>query len=282
MKKMKLYTSVAAALLFATTAIAQPKATGETVGNIEMTDIDGNSFSLYDYLDQGYTVVIDVSATWCGPCWMFHNTHTMEKLYEKYGPEGTVTAGKIMPIFLEGDPDTDEADIEGTGSSTQGNWKEGSSYHIVDAPSFDYYLNALYQPGTMYINYPSFWVICPDRKIKLSQEGSGGAITESGIVALAEGCSPTNINEVVDAKSISIYPNPANDHINIAYTASASSKATLTITSITGQVLHNEDFNMINGSQSKAVNIEQLPSGMYIVTLGTDSGELIRRKITKR
>jgi hypothetical protein len=32
------------------------------------------SYSLYSYLDQGYTVFLDVSATWCGPCWNYHLT----------------------------------------------------------------------------------------------------------------------------------------------------------------------------------------------------------------
>ena len=29
------------------------------------TDLNGNVHNLYTYLDAGYTVVVDVSATWC-------------------------------------------------------------------------------------------------------------------------------------------------------------------------------------------------------------------------
>jgi len=281
MKRLNLYTGIIAASLFATTAIAQPKPAGETVGDIAMTDIEGNSFSLYGYLEAGYTVVIDVSATWCGPCWAFHSTHTLEKVYEKYGPEGTVTPGKIMPIFLEGDPDTHMADIEGTTSSTQGNWKEGSSYHIVDAPNFPYYLNALYKSGTTSISFPSFWVICPDKKIVFSQEGASG-ISESKLVTLSGECSPTDINNVVADNSVSIYPNPASDRIKIGYTASKAAKATLTVTSITGQVLYSEGFSMTVGSQYKEINIEPYASGIYVVTLSTDSGDIIRKKVSKK
>jgi len=40
---------------------------GSVVNNFTLTDINGNSHSLFNYLDQGKFVVIDVSATWCGP-----------------------------------------------------------------------------------------------------------------------------------------------------------------------------------------------------------------------
>ena len=34
-----------------------------------VTDQFGEVHNLYNYLDEGYTVILDVSATWCGPCW---------------------------------------------------------------------------------------------------------------------------------------------------------------------------------------------------------------------
>ena len=67
------------------------------------TDIDGNVWNLYDLLDDGYTVIVDVSATWCGPCWSYHETGALEDVYATYGPDDTK---EIMVLWIEGDPNT--------------------------------------------------------------------------------------------------------------------------------------------------------------------------------
>ena len=47
---------------------------GSTAPNWTLTDIDGTTHSLYNYLDSGYVVFIDFSAVWCPPCWSYHNS----------------------------------------------------------------------------------------------------------------------------------------------------------------------------------------------------------------
>ena len=65
-------------------------ADGSTAPDYTANDINGNSYSLYaDYLDKGTPVLIDVSATWCGPCWSYHVGHTLKDLYNLYGPDAS-------------------------------------------------------------------------------------------------------------------------------------------------------------------------------------------------
>ena len=89
-----------------------------TAPDFNVTDLDGNTHQLYaDILDQGLIAVIDVSATWCGPCWSYHESGVLEDLYDTYGPDGT---NELRVFFIEGDDGTTQADLEGTGPSTAG------------------------------------------------------------------------------------------------------------------------------------------------------------------
>jgi thiol-disulfide isomerase/thioredoxin len=65
MKKALLLMVVA--VMSSTMSFAQLPA-GSFGQDFTITDQFGVSHNLYNYLDQGYTVYVDVSATWCGPC----------------------------------------------------------------------------------------------------------------------------------------------------------------------------------------------------------------------
>src|SRR5690606_27460594 len=99
---------------------------------------------------------IDISATWCGPCWNYHSSHALADLYESYGPGGS---DEVVVLFIEGDPTTSVSSIYGVNvpsdqSSTQGNWTVGSPYPIIDSGAIAdlYDINA----------FPTIFRICPD------------------------------------------------------------------------------------------------------------------------
>lgn len=127
-------------------------ADGSLAPDFTATDINGNTHHLQEYLDQGKTVVLYISATWCGPCWQFHNRHILSDVYGAFGQGGSED---VVVLYVEGDGGTTQADLEGTGPNTQGNWIEGTPYPIID--------NAVISGASMYkINYfPTIYRICP-------------------------------------------------------------------------------------------------------------------------
>ncbi len=99
------------------------------VGDFTVTDINGNEHHLQDYLDAGKYVVIDFSASWCGPCWSLHQSHVLDNLYNTYGPGGT---DELVVLWIEVDPNTTLADIQGTTGMPNGqhDWTVGGTWPI--------------------------------------------------------------------------------------------------------------------------------------------------------
>ena len=125
-----------------------------------LVDLDGNTHHLQDYLDQGKTVYIDMFATWCGPCWNYHQTHALENLYQQYGPGGT---DQVMVFGIESDLTTPTNCIYNVNCpSSKGDWTDGVSYPIIDCTS----TNGPDFPNLYALSYyPTIYGICPNGQI---------------------------------------------------------------------------------------------------------------------
>ena len=160
MKKLLL---VALALLVSTASFAQFRTAPREVGapmqsksldfgmasNFTVTTIDNQTITLQNWLDSGYYVLLDISATWCSWCWRLHQAHVLEQLYTNYGPNGT---DEMRVLWVEGDEETAPSLIYG-GSGSQGNWTAGVSYPIAN----DDNIAALYNVT----GFPTVVLICP-------------------------------------------------------------------------------------------------------------------------
>ncbi len=161
MKKL-LQLAAVIALTFCTVESKAQLADGSTAQNFTFTDMNGNTQDLYTYLNAGKVVVIDVSATWCNPCWNYHNSGNLENFYNTYGPSGT---NQAMVLFIEGDGATNDACMTNsagcTGGTSQGNWVSGTPYPMCNPAS------AMITPfNTNYAiaYFPTMYMICPDKK----------------------------------------------------------------------------------------------------------------------
>lgn len=159
-------TLLSAMLVFACFTAQAQLPDGSIAPDFTATDINGVSHNLYEYLDAGKTVIIDISATWCGPCWNYHNSDALADLYESYGMGATE---EVVVLFIEGDPGTSVESIYGTNvpsdtRATRGDWTEHSPYPIIDDTNGDIAQDYDLQ------YFPTVYMICPNRVTKeLSQ-----------------------------------------------------------------------------------------------------------------
>ena len=171
--KKKLLIAIVALFTFNNAQAQMPN--GSMAPDFTLTDLDGTTHQLYDYLDNGYAVFLDFSAVWCGPCWGYHTGGTLEDLFENHGPAGMSgvspnTTDDVMVFMIEGDGNT-VAELNGNGSSTYGDWVTGvndsdpaSGLTLYPIICTDGTANSTAVTSDFQIGYwPTIYMVCPDR-----------------------------------------------------------------------------------------------------------------------
>jgi len=183
-------TLLSAMLVFAGFAAQAQLADGSIAPDFTATDINGVEHHLYEYLDAGKTVIIDISATWCGPCWNYHGTDALADLYESYGMGASE---EVVVLFIEGDPGTSVESIYGTNiesdtRATQGDWTQHSPYPIIDdtngSISNDYALQY----------FPTIYMVCPSKLTKELTQPSATVLRNQ----INSNCAETTMTGVND------------------------------------------------------------------------------------
>lgn len=117
------------------------------------TDIDGNTVDIQALLNSGKTVLVDISAHWCGPCWSWHESEIMTRAWEEFGPNGT---GDLEVIWLDGDAGSTMALLNG-GPGSQGDWIGTSPFTVIGPNGQGNAVANNYNfPG-----YPTLFMHCP-------------------------------------------------------------------------------------------------------------------------
>nr|NQU91782.1 S8 family serine peptidase [Bacteroidota bacterium] len=78
---------------------------------------------------------------------------------------------------------------------------------------------------------------------------------------------------------VNLYPNPANNAINIEYISNVSGNINVTITSTSGQMVYTSQNNTSKGKFTHAIDISNLPDGIYVVKVNTPNGVATKKLI---
>jgi len=242
---------------------------GATAPDFTVTDMDGNTHNLYEILDQGIIAVVDVSATWCSPCWTLHESHALTDLHEQHGPGGS---NSVRVLFYEGDAQTDDAAMGGTGN-TQGDWLTGTPYPMINESPLTLDLN-IWAP----LGFPTVNVIRPsDRQIVadtwdiLTVEGQIDAIEASTGIALG-------VEDVVEAASFNIFPVPASKVLNVDLSGVSAAINQIVITDTFGRIVKTQS---VNTAAIETIQVADLAAGVYTIQLQENSAIVATKQFIK-
>jgi len=221
----------------------------------------GQQFNLDSISNAGYTIFLDVSATWCHPCWLYHEGGALDSIWAQHGPTGAPgvdasTTNDVFVIFVQGESTSHLDELYGVippataGSAsvetpystcTQGNWVAGTPFPIIDdTTSTDptYGTNALL--GLWHIAYfPTVYMICRNKLVTVLTQP-----TPAQAYAAVQASCPTTAPATGSGVDIAATPytgsaffvcsaNPTVSFQNYSTTSSITS-ATVTVTDGSG------------------------------------------------
>ena len=113
---------------------------------------------------------------------------------------------------------------------------------------------------------------------------NGGVLTENYFYACMIRPEGMGINEqeaINPMTSTRVYPNPASDVLNIEVNASQASEMSISVYNIMGQNVMNQNVNVTTGMNTRNINISELNSGIYFVTVKANGFENTMKFIVK-
>lgn len=221
---------------------------GSIAPDFTLDDINGNTHHLYDYLNQGKTVFIDMGNTHCSGCWDYHISNSFKTLQAKHGPNGTLSQDVIV-MFIEMDENTGMNELLGLGGNTYGNWVEGTTYPILNPIGQD--VQKLFADFQIWY-VPQIWGICPDKKLK-----NLTGLYSNQLYNYVGTCTTSDI-EIESPNTIKVYQNENYLGITIPnYTQTCL----FSIIDLTGKKVLMGDLQ----EETNSIDISQLSNGIYIL-----------------
>ena len=85
-----------------------------------------------------------------------------------------------------------------------------------------------------------------------------------------------DVNE--DIHSVKVYPNPANNLLNISFIPKSETNVRVQLQNTEGKIIYSQDIQNIKNKLLHTINISQMAAGIYVVIINSDKS-IIREKI---
>lgn len=256
-------------LLFAFTAACgtvNAQTTLTQAVDFTVTDIDGNSHTLFNILSSGKYVCLDFFFVNCGPCQQ--TSPYYKQTYQNFG----CNSGDVF--FMAIDLNDNTAAVQGFETTYLGG---PAGYPVVSgtdggggAVCSAYGISA----------YPTYILIAPNHAIveqdmwPISSAATFTTyLTSHGINQMP---CPTSIPEQALPFAVHLFPNPASDQLTIG---SAESMVSFQVMDLAGKTVMSE--NLSQGMLRHSIDIQSLSSGMYFIRVNGREGRTMRLKFQK-
>lgn len=103
-------------------------------------------------------------------------------------------------------------------------------------------------------------VFCPDVK---------GRAANDNVIEVIE--SSFNDQDVRTNDDLGLFPNPGNEQLNVVLNIDEASNSQVSVMNIEGKEVMNESI-MLGGGNMKTLDVTQLPAGIYVIQVRTESG----------
>jgi hypothetical protein len=84
------------------------------------------------------------------------------------------------------------------------------------------------------------------------------------------------LNELSDESALIVYPNPAQNQINVSYSGTTDHVVSMTLTDLYGRVYYSKDFAK-NEKINDIIQTKTLASGFYMLNLKSANGNVTKK-----
>jgi thiol-disulfide isomerase/thioredoxin len=251
---------------------------GSVADDFTVTDLDGNSHTLSTILASGKVVVLDCSATWCGPCWGFHEGNFLKDINDVYGPNGT---DQVRVIFYEADGSTGQDDLSGTGPATQGDWLTGVNYPIINESPVTLNGAKFWPLGFPTINVinPINGIIEADLYDTWAANGFEASASLPAMIDLIDNfitSGPVSSLDELNSTKLSVFPNPSNGNLTISMNSVDASYAKIEVSNLLGQIVFTTNNHLVSGNNDIQLDLSCLKTGQYIIRISNEAESITR------